>query len=111
MTQWVLRHRLGCPRVAGHFLRVRFERFANKFLGAKSDSECHAKDNSAKKNPEGKLNNTGRNPQMLQSHGEREHNDEPLHADAEEAGVLKVQIYGSNEHTPGKKTSDNIADE
>src|SRR5262252_3186659 len=111
MAQWVLRHRFGRPRIARHFLGVRFERFGNKFLGAKSDSQCHAKDDSTKKNPEGKLNNTGRDPQMLQSHGEREHNHEPLHADTEEAGVLKIQIDSSNEHTPGKKTGDNIADQ
>src|SRR6516165_10108889 len=108
MTQGVLLHRFRCPRIAGGPLCVRFKRFADKFPGAKSDGECHAKDNSTKKNAEGELNNTSRNPQVLESHGKREHNHEPLHANTEETGVLKVQVNGPNEHTPGEKTGNDI---
>src|SRR5215469_14062559 len=108
MAQWVPLHRFGCPRITRRSLGVRFERLADKFPGAQSDSECHAKDNSTKKDAEGKLNNTSRNSQVLQSHGKREHNHEPLHANTEETGVLKVQVNGPNEHTAGEKAGNDI---
>src|SRR5215468_7453887 len=109
MAQGVLLHRFCYPRVARRFLGIRFKRFANKFLGAESDGERHAEDNSTKKDAEGELNNTSRNPQVLESHGKREHNHEPLHANTEETGVLKVQVNGPNEHTAGEKAGNDIA--
>src|SRR6516225_279527 len=111
MAQWVLLYPFGQPWAAGDFFRVRIERFPDKFVRAEPDSECHGKDNSTKKNAEGKLNNTRRNPQVLESHGERQHNYEPLHANTEETGVVKIQVNGPNEHAPCKKAGDSIADQ
>jgi hypothetical protein len=108
MPEWVSFHRFRSSQIAGYFFSVSLERLCNKFLGAESNRQSQAEDDSPKKDTKGKLNNPWSNSQVLQSHGNSEHDYKPFHSNAEETGVLEVQVDGANEHASGKKPSDDV---
>src|SRR5215470_1243014 len=96
---------------ARRFFDVAFDRFRDQVLGAKSNRQRQRQDNTAKKNPESKLNDARSNSQVFERHREGQYDHDPFHPYAEEARVLKVQVNGANEHASAQKPSQNVTDE
>jgi hypothetical protein len=83
--------------LAGMF-SVAFKRTADQIAGAETDGERERENNSAEQDTEGQLDDLAANLEMVEGHGGRKHEHQPLHAERKEPRVLELRIHGSDEH-------------
>ncbi len=96
-------------RRSGGAHRLAFNGAENDIARTEPHRERQRQHDAAKKNAKGKIDNLLADFEMIERHGRRQHQDQPLHAQTQEPRILQIHIHCADENAARQEPRHDVA--